>query len=107
VDLALVHETALGFVDELDRILDRNDVVRPVVVTVIHHARKRGALARARGPRHQHESAREHAQVAENLRRAEIVQRQDGGGNVAEHGAGAAVLVEGVHPEAGKLGDLE
>ena len=96
-------EAALGLVHEFDRILDRDDVIGPVVVAVVDHAGERGGLARARGAGHQHQAARQHAQVAEDLRRLQVVERDDGRGNVAEHGAGAAVLVEGVDAEARQL----
>ena len=92
---------------ELDRVLDRDDVVGPVVVTVVDHAGEGRGLAGAGRPGDQHQAARQHAQVAEDLGRAQVVQRQDDGGNVAEHGAGAAVLVEGVDAEARELGNLE
>jgi hypothetical protein len=78
-----------------------------VVVAVVHHARERGGLARARGPGDQHQAARQHAQVAEDLGGREIVERDDLRGNVAEHGAGAAILVERIHAKARELGNLK
>src|SRR4051794_19883658 len=48
VHLPLVDETTLGLVHELDWILDRDDVVRAIVVAMIDHARECGRLARAR-----------------------------------------------------------
>ncbi len=104
---ALVHEAAFALVYEFDGVLDRDDVIGTIVITVVDHARERGRLARARGAGHQHQAARQHAQVAEDLRRRQVVQREDDRGNVAEHGAGAAVLVEGVDAEARELRDLE
>ncbi len=104
---ALVHEAAFALVYEFDGVLDRDDVIGTIVIAVIDHARERGRLARARGSRDQHQAARQHAQIAEDLRRRQVVEREDHRGNVAEHGAGAAVLVEGVDAEARELGDLE
>ena len=107
LDLALVDQAALGLVHELDRILDRDDVIRAIVVAVVDHAGERGRLARARRAGDQHQATRQHAQVAEDLRRLQVIEAQDHRGNVAEYGAGAAVLVEGVDAEAGQLRDLE
>ena len=105
--LALVDEAALGLVHELDRILDRDDVIGAIVVAVIHHAGKRRRFARSGRPGHEHETARQHAKIAEDLRRAQVIEAQNDRGNIAKYGAGAAVLVEGIHPEAGKLGYLK
>ena len=107
VHLALVDQAALGLVHELDRILDGDDVIGAVVVAVVDHAGQRRGLARAGRSGDQHQAARQHAQVAEDLRRLQVIERQDDRGNVAEHRAGAAVLVEGVDAEARQLGDLE
>ena len=98
---------ALALVHELDRVLDRDDVVGPVVVDVVDHRGKRGRLARAGGAGDQHQAARLHRDVLEDLRRVQVVERQHHRGNVAEHGGGAAVLVEGVDAEARELRDLE
>src|SRR5690606_41427303 len=39
--LALVHERALALVHELDRVLDRDDVIGLVVVDVVYHGGER------------------------------------------------------------------
>jgi hypothetical protein len=44
-DLALVHDAALVLVQELDRILDRDDVVRARPVDLVDQRRKRRRLA--------------------------------------------------------------
>src|SRR3984885_10014940 len=82
MNLALVHQATLRLVHELDRILDRDDVVGAVVITVIHHAGERGGLAGARRARDEHEAAREHAQVAENLRCTQVIERENDRGNI-------------------------
>src|SRR5207248_1052578 len=105
--LALVDETALGIVHELDRILDGDDVVGAIVVAVIDHGGQRGGLARAGRTGHQHQSPRQHAQVAEDLRRVQLIERQNQRRDVAEHGARAAVLVECIDAEARQLWNLE
>ena len=105
--LALVDETALGVVHELDRILDGDDVIGAVVVAVIDHAGERRRLARAGRPGDQHESARQHAQVAEDLGRVQVIERENHRRDVAEHRARAAILVEGVDAKARQLRNLE
>jgi hypothetical protein len=104
---ALVDDRALVGVQELDRVLDGDDVVGAVVVAVIDHAGERSRLAGAGRARHQHQPAWQHAQVAEDLRRVQVIQREDGGGDVAEHRPRAAVLVEGIDTKARQLRNLE
>ena len=56
-DLALVDRRLLVGVIELDRVLDRDDVVIEVLVQVVDHAGQRGALARAGRPGDQKQTA--------------------------------------------------
>jgi hypothetical protein len=81
-------------------ILDREDVLVAIVVDEVDHRRQGRRLAGARGPGHQHQAARHHADIAEHLPHAEVLHGQDLRGNGTEDAAGAAVLVEGVDPEA-------
>jgi len=104
---ALVDQAALGLVHELDRVLDGEDVVGTVVIAMVDHAGQRGRLARAGGAGDQHQPARQHAQVAEDLRGAQVVEAHDHRRDAAEHGAGAAVLVEGIDAEPRQLRNLE
>ena len=46
-DFAVLHEAVLAAMHELDRILDRDDVVLPLQIRVIHHRRERGRFAGA------------------------------------------------------------
>ena len=73
MNLALVDQRLLALVHELDRILDRNDVIGLVVVHIVDHARKRRRLTRAGRTRNENEAARMHRDVFEDARRAEIV----------------------------------
>ena len=50
-DLALIHEALLVLVHELDRVLDRDDVIGAVLVDEVDHRRERRRLARARRAR--------------------------------------------------------
>ncbi len=104
---ALVDQAALRLVHEFDRVFDGENVVGTVVIAVVDHARERGGLARTRGAGNEHQAARQHAQVAEDLRRAEIIQVDDVRGNAAENGARAAVLVEGIDAKPRQLRNFE
>ncbi len=56
-DLALVDDAAAVLVEDLDRILDRDDVLMPCPVDVVEHRRERGRLSRARGAGAEDEAA--------------------------------------------------
>jgi hypothetical protein len=106
-DLALVDQTLLGLVHELDRVLDRQHVAEFVFVQVVDHRRQRRRLARAGRPGHEHQTARLEREFGEHLRRVELLQRQDLRRNGPEHRAGAAVLVERVDAKTRQALDLE
>ena len=101
MDLALIDQAALGLVDEFDRILDGQDVIRPVVVAVVDHRRQGRGLAgsgRTRSPAPGRAAA---CKVAEDFRCVQLIQAHDDRRNAAENGARAAVLVERIDAEAG------
>src|SRR5439155_27964 len=56
-DLALVDDAIMVAVDELDRVLHRDDVPLHLAVDLVDHRGERGALPRAGGPRHEHQAA--------------------------------------------------
>src|SRR5579859_1538926 len=58
---ALIDQTTLAFMHELDRILDGYNVVRPVVVAVIDHTGQSGGLTGPGGSGNQHQAAGKHA----------------------------------------------
>ena len=107
VDLALVDEALLAEVNELDGVLDGEDVLITGVVEEVHHRRQGGGLARARGAGHQDQAAGDLDDLAEDLGGVDLLQGQDLGGDGAQHGGGATLLIEGVDAEAGQAGDLE
>ena len=104
---ALIHQRALALVNELDGIFDRDDVIGLVVVDVVDHRSKRRRLARTGRARHEHQAARMHRDVLEDLRRVQIVERHDQRRNRPEHRTCTAVLIERVDAEARELGNLE
>ena len=99
-DLALVHEAALRRVDELDRVLDREDVGVPGLVDEVDHGGERRRLARARRPGDEDEAALAVAELLHDGRHVERVERGDHRGNRPQDRAGAAALHEDVHAEA-------
>ena len=62
--------------DELDRILERDDVLLRGAVDVVDHRRERGALARARAPCHEHEPAGRLGEDAHRVGQAERIELQ-------------------------------
>jgi hypothetical protein len=106
-DFALVDQALLGFVDELDRVFHREDVAELGFVQVVDHRGQRGGLARARRAGHQHHATRLERELPENLRRIQLLERQNLGWNRPEHRTRAAVLIERIHPEARQPVDLE
>ena len=106
---ALVDDRLLVPVQELDRVLDRQDVVGRGLVAVVEHRRERGRLARARGADHQHQAALDHDQVFHDHRQAEFLERGHVGRDVAQHHRGVAALMEDRDAEAAeaRLGDRE
>jgi len=67
-DFALVDQAALAFVHEFDRVLDRDDVIGPIVIAVVNHSGQRRGLARTGRAGYKHQAARQQAQIAEDLR---------------------------------------
>ncbi len=106
-DLALVDQALFRFVHELDRVFDGQDVAVFAFVLVVDHGRQRGRFAGAGRTGHQHQAARLVGQLLEDLRRAELLERKDLRGNGPHHRRRAAVLDEGIDPEAGQVGDGE
>ena len=57
-DLTLIHDTALVRMQVLDRVLDRHDVLVPLLVDLVDHRGERGRLAGAGRPRDENEATR-------------------------------------------------
>ena len=69
-DLALVDDAALVVVEELDRILDRDDVVGAGAVDLVDDRRERRGLTRAGRAGDEHEAARLGGQLVQARRQA-------------------------------------
>jgi hypothetical protein len=103
-DLALVHDAALVPVQELDRVLDREDVLLAALVDLVDHRRQGGRLARAGGTRHQHEAARLLDEVVYRRRQPQLVDALDLGRDEAEGGPDRRALHVSVDSEAAVRG---
>ena len=74
-DLALVDDAALVAVEELDRILDRDDVVGAGAVDLVDQRRERRRLTGAGRPGDEDEAARQLGEAREAVRQAELLER--------------------------------
>ena len=105
-DLALVHEALLVLVHELERVLDRDDVIAALAVHVVHQRAERGGLARARRPRDEDEPLRLLADLQQFPRQRHVLGRHDLARDRAEHAARALPVAEQVAAEARDAGYL-
>src|SRR5262249_2997455 len=99
-DLALVHDAALVAMQELDRVLDREDVLRTVAVDLVDQRGKRRRLARARGAGDENEAARLLREHVQRVRNAELLERFELRWNQTERGADRFALEVDVDAEA-------
>ena len=106
-DLALVDQALLRGVHELDRILDGEDVALVGLVDVVDHRRQRGRLAGAGRAGDQHQPLLLVAELLQDRRQAEILERHDLGRDGAEDRALAAAAAKDVDAEAGDVAELE
>ncbi len=104
-DLALVDDRAFVLVQELDRVLDREDVVLALAVDHVDHRRQGRALAGAGRAGDEDEAARFAGELAQHRRHPEVLQGGDPVWDEAEGGADRAALQVGVDAEAGDVGD--
>ncbi len=106
-DFALVDQALLGFVHELDRILDGQNVSMIVLVDMIDHRRQCRRFARTGRTGNQHDATRILGNILEYFRAIQIFERQHLGRNGPENRCGATILDEGINPEARQIGDFE
>ena len=104
-DLALVDDAALVPVHELDRILDREDVVGAVAVDLVDHRGERRRLTGAGRAGDEDEAARLHRELGERGRQAELLERLQLLGDDAEGGAERLALEVDVDAEAREARD--
>src|SRR6185503_1708541 len=99
VQLALVNGRLLVPVDEFDRILDRQDVNRPLLVHAIDDRRQRRGLARSGRARDEPDAVPERNDVRENLRQSAVRERRNLDRNQAHYDRAGVALLEAVHAE--------
>src|SRR4051794_28903873 len=104
-DLALIDDAALVTVQELDRVLDREDVLGTVPVDLVDQRRERGRLTGAGRPGHEDEAARLVGEQMEGRRHAELLERLQLGGNQAKGGTDRLALEVDVDTEAREAGN--
>ena len=104
-DLALVDDAGPVPVQELDRVLDREDVLVAGVVDVVEQRRERRRLARAGRAGDEHEAARLVGELVEPRGQSELVERLDLVRDQPEGGADGSALEVGVDAEAREPGD--
>ncbi len=106
-DLALRDDRALVLEDELDRVLDRDDVLVEVLVYVVDHGRERRALARARDARHEDEAAVQARELDHLvLGEAELLERDDRARDRSHDEEQVAALGRDVAAEAAHAGEV-
>ena len=103
-DLALRDDAVRVLVDELDRVLDRDDVAVAVVVAVAEQRRHRRRLAAAGRADEQHDAALAHDHVAQDRRKPQVLELRDRRVDRAQHHADAPLLHERVDAEAADPG---
>jgi hypothetical protein len=99
-DLALVDDAGPVMVQELDRVLDREDVLAARVVDVVHQRRERRRLARTGRAGDEHEAARLVGELVEPRRHPELLEGLDLVRDQPEGRADAVALEVGVDAEA-------
>jgi len=87
-------------VHELDRILDRDHVIRPGGVDQIEHRGLGGRLARAGGPGDQHQSLGQRGEVHDRLRESQLLGGEDFRRNDAKDAADTLPVAEQIAAEA-------
>src|SRR5262249_41958326 len=103
-DLTLGDETAPGFVQELDGILERHDVPMAQAVHMVDERSEGRALAAARGATDQHEASWQTGEGRDHRWKSQAVERGRRGGNGAEGSGDAATREIEVGPEAPESG---
>ena len=103
-ELALVDDARAVPMEELDRILDREDVLVPRLVDVVEQRGERRRLARAGRAGDEHEAARVVGEFVELRRHVELFEAADVGRDQPEGGRDALALEEHVDAEAREPG---
>ena len=90
-------------VRELNRIFNRDNVVRLIFIDVVDHAGQRRTLSRSGGSGHQKQPARAPTQILTDAWQTEFVHRQQITGNQSQHHGYMPLLLEDRDAEPGSL----
>ncbi len=107
VQLTLVDDAALVGVEELDRVLDRDDVLGLLAVDLVDHRREGRRLARAGRPGDEDEAARPVAERFHDGRDPELLEAEDLVGDLPEDRRDGTALHEDVAAEPREALDPE
>ena len=107
VQLALVDEALLVLVQELDRVLDRDDVELLLAVDLVDHRGLRRRLAGAGRAADEDQAARLVAEELDDRRQPELLEAQDLVGDLPVDAGDGAALHEVVGAETGHALDAE
>src|SRR6266699_1006094 len=99
--MALRDQTLLALVNKLDRVLDRDDVIRARTVDQIDQSAQGRRLSRSRGSRDENESLGEMAKALYFLGDAHLLDGYDCRGDGAKYRARSLAFPECVAAEAG------
>ena len=105
-DLPLVDQAILVRVDILEGVLERDDVVIPRLVQVVHHGRERRRLPGVRRAGHQDQAVLPGQQLLEGFGEPQSVERRNLVGNDPEGTGQPDVFFIDVDPEPRHLGQF-
>jgi hypothetical protein len=105
-DVTLCDQALLVLVDEFDRILDRDHVIRSRAVDEIDERAKSSRLSRACWPGNEDQPFREMAKPLHFLRQSQLFHRYDGDGNRPEYRSRSVSVPQRVPAEAPDARDL-
>ena len=105
--LPLGHQAAIVLMDELHRILHRQDVAVTVLVAKADHGRLGGGLAGTGGADEEHQPAFGHGDLLQDGRQHQLVKGGDAGLDAAQHHARHILLPEGADPKAPQRASLD
>lgn len=95
-DLALIDKALLVGMNKLNRVLNRKNMVRPLIVSQVDHRRERRRLAAAPRPCDQYEPFAQRAELLHRIRNPQLVRRQNLRWNLAKHAADALVVAKNI-----------
>src|SRR5208283_497738 len=103
-DFTVTYQTTFAFVDEFNRVFERDDVVFAIPVRIVHHGGQRGGFAGTGRAGDHDQSAIEHGKFFEHRRQGyvelfKILKRKHMAGNLPERRADAVLLVVKVDAE--------